>query len=234
MVIVTRAGHGGRDLGASNPYNPLRPEKVINLEIDEAFERVAVLNGHTVYRQRIDDSWIDLSGLDTFARAHGAEVIIEFHCNWVLDRSQEGVLYIAVPSTPGDALGHLITSEISWRTGMSNRGILPQYWERLRRDIPHIISENGFISNATDEQLLAQPEVIERIAFSHLVGIHRYYNLHAPIEKPGVGAPLALALLPIIVVGVALYLLAPGELFQPHTLASAAIKTGAPSPGEAT
>jgi len=205
MVIVTRAGHGGTDAGAANPYYPDRPEKVINLEIDEQFAQIASSYGHTVYRQRTDDTNPSLEDLDLFARAHNAQVIIEFHCNWATNSSAEGYLYIAVQGTPGDALGQRIGTKME-ALGFVNRGIYPQTWSRLRRDIPHVLTESGFLTNKADADRLNDPRVIRQIALAHAQAVQEMYGLTAPSEAPVIqpspAVPLGLAGITLVALGI--------------------------------
>jgi N-acetylmuramoyl-L-alanine amidase len=188
-VILTAAGHGGPDPGALNPYYPSRPEKVINLEIDEAFSRQARAAGHTVHRMRTGDTLLDLGRIVPTARSVGADVVIEIHVNSSFSSSANGVEVWALPNHESTRLAGFMAQNIA-AAGFANRGVRnalehPLIGSRFQQltDRLHVLTENGFISNAHDEALLRQPAVIEAIAYGHLAGIHAYFGLPLPAPK---------------------------------------------------
>lgn len=193
MVILTAAGHGGPDPGALNPYNPSYHEKSVTLKIDSAFSKYATQHGHTVYRMRVDDRDFDLNDIAPKANMVGAHCIIEFHVDSVSDHSASGCHAIAIPGTPGWAVANYTSKTVSTATGIRNLGVKDHFWNngvplkvedvtRFRQLSTriHLLSENGFISNFQDEQVMESQEGIEKIAWSHLYAIHQYTGLLLP------------------------------------------------------
>jgi len=202
---LTAAGHGGSDPGAANPYFPGRSEKVITLEIDRAFHRLASMNGHTVYRMRYDDTDWHVDDIVPTARAVGADVVLEFHVNSHYPGSPaSGIESLVYPRTQSENLAWMMMWAISRASGLPvrNNPILYVEWTRFRElsDRLHVLTENGFITSPVDEAMLRDPAVIQAIAWGHLAGIHEYYGLSAPSTSPGV-VPIILVSAGIVALG---------------------------------
>lgn len=196
-VILTVAGHGGADPGAPNPYLPGRPEKMINLEIDQAFYRLARAAGHSVHRMRTGDAKADYSQIVPTAQSVGADVVIEIHTNSSTGREARGVEVWCLRSSPADASGlaAAMARDISMAIPTANRGVKYAYsgWSPYSRfvnmstSLPkayHVLTENGFISNAQDEMRLRDPKVIEAIAYAHLTAMHGVFGWPVPEPPP--------------------------------------------------
>lgn len=212
MIILTAAAHGGADPGASNPFDPTHPEKHINLAIESRLAELAALNGHQVYRMRTgDESWA-LSDLAPTANRVGAQAVFEIHCNSAGRVSTtRGAYAIALPGAPGWEVGRLIMRHLQQATGIPNLGVQDHLWDRGRliftpditrfrelADRVHLTTENGFITNPDDYQVLSSPNGQLMIAWSHLAGLHEYYGLPAPRLPQPPPAPSLAWILPLI------------------------------------
>lgn len=189
MVILTAAGHGGPDPGAVNPYNPGRPEKVITLEIDAEFFRIAAANGHQVHRMRTGDTRLNLDAITYTARSVGARAVLEFHVNAEIPEA-EGVTALCLPPSVAEhsaSLAARIVRRVSEATGMQPLPLQYRTWSRFEelRDRLQVLSESGFITNVRDEALLRHPGVISTIAFAHLVALHEQEGLPPPVMPSG-------------------------------------------------
>lgn len=182
LVFLTAAGHGGPDPGAPNPHNPSRPEKVINLEIDAEFERLARLNGHTVHRMRKTDVAWNPDDLPEMAAKVNADVVYEFHCNASPSPSVRGIEALVYPYGKGASVVDYLIDRLSLATGMPARQPVFVWWDRFSRlkERLHLLSENGFITNYDDELLLRSPVIISHIARVHLATAHWYFGLGEP------------------------------------------------------
>lgn len=195
-TILTAAGHGGADPGASNPFHPGRPEKVITLEIDEEFSRLARAAGHSVARMRTADVSWSPGAIPDRVRSVKAEIVIEFHVNSSpVPPSTPGVEVWAFPTTASEALARAVARRVSTEAGMANRGVKLAYpgwgpYERMRelRDRFYVLSENGFINHPGDEAKLRDPRVIRAIAYGHLAAIHEHFGWSMP-PHPGLRVP---------------------------------------------
>lgn len=207
-VILTHAAHGGYDPGAKNPYTLGYDEKVINLKIDEAFYRLATANGHRVYRTRTKDVFVGVGVIPETARRVGAQVVIEINVNSAPQvPTSPGVEVWALRDTPSARLAALMAEQIARHAGMNNRGVRYVYpgwqgygsrWDELRRmGVLHVLTENGFINHPGDEAKLRDPNVIQAIAYGHLAGIHRYFNLPDPSRQQ---PPVVRKLVPWLIV----------------------------------
>lgn len=200
LRFVTLAGHGGEDSGAPNPYNPNLPEKTLNLLIDAEFARLAVLNGHAVYRLRTNDIKVSANLLYPKVLEFGAHCAFEFHCDSFPNASANGCHAIVYPDSPGAVVGNSLAGYIEQLTGIRSLGIRDHFYgtsptpiytiniqrfQELRYHV-HAMTESGFISNLSDQTVLASSWGRTRIAYAHLWAVHDHFNLGKPIlvEKP--------------------------------------------------
>lgn len=223
-TFLTAAGHGGSDPGAPNPFNPNRPEKVINLEVDAAFARLAQANGHTVHRMRTGDTKLALAEMVNTAKKVGAHIILEFHTNASLNSSARGVEAFAVPGTPSWSIARTHCAQVARRTGMPDRGArdasflgFSRFTEFQQLNKIFFLAENGFITNREDEVLLRRADIIRAIAISHLAAVHAYFNWPAPREVSAVGGGLLWAAGAILACGMGVMLLRRLSVSAPAT-----------------
>ncbi len=194
MTFLTLAGHGGPYTGALNPYHPDLPEKAVNLLIDSAFYNIARANGHTVHRLRTGDYHVPLEEVYPEAVRVGADAVFEIHCDSVSDQNARGCHAIALPTSLSWSLAGILPSWVSVMTGIPNLGRRDHLWGdsptpiytwSITRFVQlasqlHLMSENGFLSNAADEAILTSPAGQTQIAWAHLAAVHDLYGLGTP------------------------------------------------------
>lgn len=192
-VIIIDAGHGGTDpgtIGFGGNY-----EKDINLAISQKLIKKLKAKGYKVVSTRDQDEYVDNLTRAKLANEKRARVFISIHGNALEDdHSTKGVQVLYYPnrrSTIGDLdnseLAQIMMASLIDGTGAIDKGI------RERKELivlnqtkmPAIIIECGFLSNESEEKLLAADEYQDKMVDSIIDGLERYFsfNLEARYDK---------------------------------------------------
>ncbi|SNT42221.1 N-acetylmuramoyl-L-alanine amidase [Bacillus sp. OK838] len=173
--IFIDAGHGGTDPGAVG--NGLR-EKDLTLQIGTRIR--GILGGYKdVYTKmsRTGDTFPSLSGRTKAANEWGADIFLSIHINAGGGIGYEDYIYPGV-GTPTTAYQNNIHAEIMKLINMKDRGKKTANFHVLREtNMPAILTENGFIDNASDAAQLKQNAFIEALAQGHVNGLVKAFNL---------------------------------------------------------
>ncbi len=167
-IVVIDAGHGGSDPGAigyDDEGNPLLYEKNVNLNISRQVYKMLVQAGVRVYMTRDDDSYISLDARTTFANELDADLFISIHCNSYETTDMNGSLVMhhtdeSVAETygvSGREVANNILKYLPKAMDTANQGRLngnAMYVIR-KANMPSVIVETAFISNAEDRAKLA-------------------------------------------------------------------------------
>lgn len=171
-VIVIDPGHGGGDPGAVNRTMGLQ-EKNITLDICLRLKEVLVRRGWTVRLTRESDrdvSWahspdrVELGMRAALAKEARADLFISVHCNASVSAAMNGTTYHWFK--PEDLnLARSLLGALSQGTGIVDHGLVRNRFFVLRHtNVPAVLVETAFISNATDASRLADALVRQRIA----------------------------------------------------------------------
>ncbi|OIQ08645.1 N-acetylmuramoyl-L-alanine amidase LytC precursor [Moorella thermoacetica] len=187
--IVIDPGHGtdpqGSDPGAIGPSGV--QEKDVNLAISRKLAELLRAAGATVYMTRDGETTpYTLSGRAYYANEVGADLFICIHSNASLSPSASGTsTYFYAP--PGTALGEqrdarqrlatLIQRDLVAAIGRRDLGVKEANFAVLRNTkMPSVLVETAFISNPTEEQLLASPDFQALVAQGIFNGISDYLS----------------------------------------------------------
>lgn len=191
-VIAIDAGHGGVDPGAVSKRGIKEDE--INLEIALKLKRLIEQSGGIVVMTRFEDEGLytseaktlrqmkreDLSKRKEIVNESNSEIFISIHLNSFIRSTYYGAqTFYKKDSEEGEKLAIIIQNEL--------RNILDKDNNRQPQDrddiyilnevnIPSVLVECGFLSNANEEQLLTNESYQEKIAWSIYVGIMNYFN----------------------------------------------------------
>lgn len=170
-IVVIDAGHGGSDPGAigyDEDGNPLLYEKNVNLNISRQVYQILKEKGVRVYMTRTDDTYVSLSARTEYANKIGADLFISIHCNAFETTDMHGTLVM-----------HHTDESIAEDYGVSGRVVannilryLPKALETENKgringnamyvirkaDMPSVIVETAFITNAEDRAKLADAD----------------------------------------------------------------------------
>ncbi|MBE6380274.1 MAG: N-acetylmuramoyl-L-alanine amidase [Lentisphaerae bacterium] len=199
-TILIDPGHGGNDRGASGLRNN---EKDLTLQIALRLHRHLKKMGYQVYITRVNDRRLELSERAQASNSIKADLFISIHMNAAANRSVRGIetfslTAVGSPSSGGDKAEYKIypgnaaqnnSMYLAWHvqnnlvraTGGNDRGVKHARFVVLRETrCPAILIECGFISNRTEESLLASGAYQEKLALAIARGI---YDYHAGISQ---------------------------------------------------
>ncbi|MHB1575552.1 MAG: N-acetylmuramoyl-L-alanine amidase family protein [Candidatus Dormibacteria bacterium] len=174
-VVAIDPGHGGYDPGAISPYNGLE-EKNVTLSVGLDLRRLLQAQGVRVVMSRTRDVFVSIPQAEAVAEKNRANVFVSLWVNDWTTQTLEGVTVFTPHSwdtsfadAVDSAMGKTIAS-----FGMGNRGVqpLPRLW--VHATMPTLTIESGFMSNAKDSALLAQPGFRQALAQGIANGILAY------------------------------------------------------------
>ncbi|WP_251548615.1 N-acetylmuramoyl-L-alanine amidase [Neobacillus muris] len=199
MKLYVDPGHGGNDPGAQG--NGLN-EKDITLDIAQRIRSI-LLNDYEdaeVMMSRTDDAAKSLSQRTNEANAWGAQFYLSIHINSGPSSAlgYEDYIYSGLPDSAATAkYQDFLHEEIAKLNQLADRGQKRANFHVLRESaMPALLSENGFISNAHDSELMKQPSWRQNVAQGHANGLARAFGLSrkaapapapAPNPAPGPG-----------------------------------------------
>lgn len=173
--IVIDAGHGGKDPGAAGSLSGWH-EAQLNLIMAQKIESKLKDLGANVYMTRTGDNYMSLEQRAAFTRAAEPDLFVSVHRNSSTSSSAKGYedYYFYPFSMP---LAKSVYDSVASTGHLSMRGMhyYPYYVTRVT-DCPSILTENGFMSNASEYQRLISDDSNERLAQATVDGIVRYLN----------------------------------------------------------
>lgn len=178
-IIVLDPGHGGTDPGA---VNGSYTEKAVVLDVAKRVQALLEQAGAKVVLTRSTDVFIPLNDRPTIALNNYADMFISIHTNSFTTGSPKGTETYYNDSSSTNLqeeknLATLINNQIVSNLGMTNRGVLDANFAVTRPlDMPAILVELGFISNASDLEKLKSDYHKQLFAQSIYNGIESYYR----------------------------------------------------------
>lgn len=174
-VVFLDAGHGGIDPGAEQPgcY-----EKDITLSLTLLLgEKLSDLGIGALY-SRTDDSDVDLLRRAELANDSTAHIFVSIHANsYEEDASVRGIeTYYSAGSDAGASLASFVQTSLVSTSGADDRGTKPNsdYTVLLATEMPAILIETGFMTNAGELTNLLSPQYQETLASAIAEGIYNY------------------------------------------------------------
>lgn len=160
-VVVIDAGHGGYDSGAVGKKGT--KEKDITLKVALQVGQILEKKGVKVIYTRTSDNitWAknekqDLKYRSDLSDKAKADLYISIHINSSIIKSVKGIeTYYAPGSAKAKALASEIQRKMVESLKFKNRGIKSERFYVLRNtNAPAVLVELGFISNASEEEIL--------------------------------------------------------------------------------
>ncbi|HLR09400.1 MAG TPA: N-acetylmuramoyl-L-alanine amidase [Bacillota bacterium] len=180
MKLYLDPGHGGTDPGAQG--NGIK-EKDITLDIAKRIRAILTdeYDGIEVRMSRTDDSTKSLAERTNEANSWKADYYLSIHCNSFNGSAQgyEDYIHNSLPdSSTTAAYRDTLHDEISSVNQLDNRGKKKANFHVLRETtMPALLTENGFIDNAHDAELMADPSWRQTVAQGHVNGLVKAFNL---------------------------------------------------------
>jgi len=191
-TIMVDAGHGGYDGGARARDSGLW-EKHLNLQVALAVEEALVQRGAVVVMTRRDDRDLctenrpkgktmkrqDMENRVNIAVESHADMVLSIHMNEYRSRSESGPQVFYRKGCDGGRLlaGCMQQSLIAALQPKKQRAAMAGDYFILQLEVPSVLIECGFISNAGEEKLLRTPEYQARLAQAVAQGVEEYAAL---------------------------------------------------------
>ena len=203
LTILVDAGHGGYDGGARCRDSGVW-EKHLNLAVALQVEKALIRRGATVIMTRRED--VDLVEADRpaaltkkrqdmqnrvdMAVEGGADMVLSIHMNEYRSRSESGpqVFYRAGSEEGRLLAGCMQAALIAGVQPEKERTAMAGDYFILQLEVPSVLVECGFISNAAEERLLLDAAYQERLAEAIAEGAAEYRRLTRPAPETAGGA----------------------------------------------
>jgi len=170
-TVVIDAGHGGRDLGASDS---LVYEKHINLDVARRLERSLKEAGFKTVLIRTKDEFISLDQRAKIANKYRNAVFVSVHFNSAWRKEALGIetFYRASSS---EKFASFVQKELIKNIGATDRGVKTANFSVLRQSRnPAVLVEGGFISNKTERSAMLDPQYRQVVADSIARGVIQF------------------------------------------------------------
>ena len=188
-VIVIDPGHGGNDAGAIGPTGVM--EKNVTLNVALELEKLLKVEGAKVIMTRKTDKTVSAKGADAsdieelqarcdVANEAKADIFLSIHADSFTKPEAKGTTayyYSQSEDGKGQKLAEAIRSALCEQIRAPSRGTKPCNFYVVRHcDMPAVLIELAFISNAEEEQLLNSEDGILKAAQGILDGIEDYFG----------------------------------------------------------
>lgn len=184
VKIVLDAGHGGWDPGKIGTHG--ENEKMLNLAVVERLTEYLEQGGAEVILTRNADAALgrtkktDMAERQRIANQTGAEILVSIHQNAFPSAKARGAqVFYHKSSEKGRVLAECVQESLRARLDGNNARMAKEnqeYYILRTTQIPAVIVECGFLSNAEEERLLNDTAYQERLAWAVYCGILDYFE----------------------------------------------------------
>ena len=191
-TIIIDAGHGSPDGGAVGSSGVL--EKDLNLSVAISLQKFFESNGTQVLLTRSDDNGIydvsgsiknkkvsDIKNREEFIKNSDAEAFISIHMNKFSDSVYSGPqVFYSANNKNSELLAKCIQKSMIAALNPQNKREVKKADSSIylldKAQIPAVLVECGFLSNAEEERLLKDEKYQRQLAWSVYCGIIEYFN----------------------------------------------------------
>ena len=161
-TVVIDAGHGGHDRGAVRPIAGF--EKELTLDVARRLEKELKRSGLRTVMTRTDDSFVSLGKRSMTANLQKDAVFVSIHFN-VGSRLGARGFESFYRSSESAGLAHAMQRAMLETIPTENRGVKRRGFYVLRHtEIPAVLLECGFMSNADEARIIRTPEFRQKLA----------------------------------------------------------------------
>lgn len=191
-TIIIDAGHGSPDGGAVGESGVL--EKDLNLSVAIMLQKFFESGGTNVLLTRSDDNGIydvsgsiknkkvsDIKNREEFIKSVDAEVFISIHMNKFPESKYSGPqVFYSKNNEQSEVLANCIQKSMIAALNPKSKREVKQADSSIyllsHTDIPAVLVECGFLSNAEEEKMLQDEKYQRQLAWSVYCGIIEYFN----------------------------------------------------------
>jgi N-acetylmuramoyl-L-alanine amidase len=179
--ICLDPGHQTKDVDTGAQGNGLR-ESILTLDICQRIKPLLEFNGFEVVMTREGDTIPGVTTLNQslqqrcyIANAAQANLFISVHVNAGGGTGTE--VYICGRGGQAERLANIALYYLVQQCAWKDRGVkVANFYVLTNTAMPAILTENGFIDNASDAAKLADPDFRQRIAVAHAKAVCDYYG----------------------------------------------------------
>lgn len=183
-TVVLDAGHGGWDPGKTGTKG--KNEKELNLAVVEKLAEYLEMGGAEVILTRENDDALgegkrtDMAERKRIANESGADILVSIHQNAFPSAKAKGAqVFYHNSSENGKILAEYVQENLRSRVDGSNHRQAKEnkdYYILRTTEIPAVIVECGFLSNAEEESMLNDAGYQEKLAWAIYCGILDYFE----------------------------------------------------------
>lgn len=181
--VVVDAGHGGKDRGTSG-YKTGIGEAELNLKVAKLVQAGLAEANVKVIMTREDENALgsskkaDMAKRRELMRGDGVDLVVSIHMNSFTDHSIYGPMaFYMKGSEEGEKLATCVIREVCLAIDHPIRFANPGDYFVIREcTAPAVLIECGFLSNASDEAKLTQPEHQQKLAQGIVSGVLSYLD----------------------------------------------------------
>ncbi|MGE5560736.1 MAG: N-acetylmuramoyl-L-alanine amidase [Chloroflexota bacterium] len=174
-TIYIDPGHGGTDPGALGVSGTREAD--VNLDTARRLQELLRNAGANAVLTRDGDYYVELYTRPALANADQADIYVSLHSNWYTSASANGTEVYYYFTNPDSArLASAVHDALIGQLGLRDRGVQTERFAVIRvAQMPSILVESAFLSNANEDRLLATPEFRQRVAVGVYQGILAYF-----------------------------------------------------------
>ena len=179
VKVLIDPGHGGSDVGTSNPRTGTT-EKEITLKIsNKVVEELKKYSNIEVINTRTDDTFVSLDDRNKIEADSNADLFVSIHCNATPDgkSNAEGVetFYWREDGEQSSKLAQKVHESITSNLNVRDRGVKRESYKVLRNSTsPSILIETGFLTSDEEEKNLLDENYQDQLAKAIAKGIIAY------------------------------------------------------------
>jgi len=191
-TIIIDAGHGAPDGGAVGSSGVL--EKDLNLSVAMSLQKFFESNGTKVLLTRSDDNGIydisgsiknkkvsDIKNREEFIKKSDAQIFISIHMNKFSDSVYSGPqVFYSGNNKDSELLANCIQKSMIAALNPQNKREVKKADSSIyllsHTEIPAVLVECGFLSNAKEEKMLQDKKYQRQLAWSVYCGVIEYFN----------------------------------------------------------
>lgn len=182
-TVVVDVGHGGTDRGARG-HMPYCEEKKLCLLTARLVKKYLEQLGYHVVMTRNTDDFIPLPKRVEIASQAQANIFVSVHFNSSRSPEAQGIEIFFCDSKENKTrtqaskkLADAILGKVIRRTSANSRGVKRGNFYVIREtEMPAVLVEGGFISNAEERVLLKSRDYQEKIARGIADGVDQYFK----------------------------------------------------------
>ncbi len=181
-LIVIDPGHGGKDLGTHSKKTPKYQEKSLNLTTAMMVHQYLQKWGYQTIMTRKDDVFLSLEDRWSMANRLRSKLFVSVHYNSAPSVSAEGIEVFYYKSDEDQdrtkqskKLAQSILNRVIKNTDAKSRGVKHGDLAVIREtNMPAVLIEGGFLTNADERAKLKDKEYVKKIALGIAKGIDDY------------------------------------------------------------